>query len=134
VARTATAGSPGRRGVRARPLGPYAIRSSPRAPCERRANIERYDKGGNLDEDEQEQLESSLQQRGWTYVGYTPSGLSGVAGVHRAERAGTRVVAQTSTSTAGLLEAIEAIEALERHEKASKEDVRDIHGEEDHSG
>jgi hypothetical protein len=85
------------------------------------------DKDGNLDEDEQERLESSLHQRGWQYVGCTPSGLSGIAGVHRAERAGTRVVAQASTSTAGPLK---AVEAFERHEQSSEDDVHDIRGEE----
>jgi hypothetical protein len=34
------------------------------------------DKDGSLDEEEQERLESKLRQRGWTYVGYTSSGIS----------------------------------------------------------
>jgi hypothetical protein len=101
--------------------GALRERRQPRSP--NREVFHPLDKNGNLDEKEQERLESRLRLRGWAYAGYTPSGISGVAGVHRAERAGTRVVSQSSTTTRGLLDAIEAFERDERSSKGGDEHV-----------
>jgi hypothetical protein len=57
------------------------------------------DKDRSLDEEEQDRLESKLRQRGWTYVGYTPSGISALRACIGQGGAGTRVVLQSSTTT-----------------------------------